>query len=454
MLVVSTKGNTPLTRDLCVECFHEIRLDYMPHSEIEEFLFKVKLDSRTILTIRHESEGGQSKLSIKEKLDIIKPFAIKHDCLIDLEYNLFIVEQPAVKGLNVILSYHNFTKFDEDIILGFLNVGSKLDCRYLKLCVPIDSYSKLTWLEKNFKTCPKQILFAGLGKLGKLSRILYKHINARATYIANDTDCVVPEQLTFAEVEQFNLTRLTKNTAIGGLLGGEQVVNSIGLHYYNEYFLKNNFDAVYLPFSTDNFEDFWSWLNLFKSDNKVYGISVTMPYKNEVREKARTDNPVNIVYFERDKIITSNTDQFALKKALFILDKKGIETILIYGSGAMAELATVEASIFGEVHIMCRDKEKQSEMCKRYSLKEGDLSFKYDLVVNCTPLGLDGTNLFSDMSIILPRMLIDLPYSVHEISSNVNYEQFEHVVDGIQFWKWQALPQLAIFIQVLKDSTK
>ncbi len=451
MLIASFKGGKPCTDNAELYTYHEIRLDFIEQSKIEKHLGECELTPNTILTLRHASEGGLSKLSLKDRISILREYALRNNCLIDIEYKQYIQEKPDLSGLRYILSYHDFDNLNEEEVSAFLKEGALLDCTYLKLAIPIERYMQLSWLETMFKACPKQVLFAGLGKLGKLSRILYKHINARATYIGNGHEKVVPEQLTYEEIEQFRLRKITKNTVIGGLLGGQQVWGSIGLQYYNDYFEQEGFDAMYLPFSCDDFEDFWSWLNTFKKRNKFYGLSVTMPFKRAVREVTSSTKPVNLLHFERDAIITNNTDHFALKKALFILEKQDMSSILIYGSGAMAELSIQEASVFGSVFLRCRDRKKQNEICSKHSIEAGDLNRKYDLVINCTPLGVDETNLFQATGLTPPRMLIDLPYSVMNNSTNLTYHDFEHIIDGIQFWKWQALPQLATFVHSIKN---
>jgi shikimate 5-dehydrogenase len=116
----------------------------------------------------------------------------------------------------------------------------------------------------------------------------------------------------------------------------------------------------------------------------------------------------------------------------------------------MAQLAIKLAPMFGTTFITCRDKDKENALCEKYSLQSGQISKVYDLVINCTPIGCNDTDIFTETGIKHPRMIIDFPYCEYKASLNLAGYESNHYVDGIQLWKWQAMPQLAVFLHNIK----
>lgn len=75
---------------------------------------------------------------------------------------------------NLILSYH---ETDERINLKKLEyvlfLSNRLKARILKLALPINNYSDLIKLPYYIRQSNKPTLVVGMGRLGKISRILY-----------------------------------------------------------------------------------------------------------------------------------------------------------------------------------------------------------------------------------------------------------------------------------------
>ncbi|MBN2829707.1 MAG: type I 3-dehydroquinate dehydratase, partial [Candidatus Cloacimonetes bacterium] len=173
----------------------EIRLDYLKENSFQSYLTNLRPTSKTIITIRDESEGGKFALEAEKKLNLYKEFILKWDCLVDFEYKLYIKQKHLLPPHNLILSLHSFEKFDYNEIRKFLTDASQIDCAYLKLAVNIDTYSDLTKLSELLTGYDKPVLFAGLGKLGKLSRLLHHYLKAAGTYVGLDDNLINPYQL-------------------------------------------------------------------------------------------------------------------------------------------------------------------------------------------------------------------------------------------------------------------
>ena len=123
----------------------------------------------------------------------------------------------------------------------------------------------------------KPVIFAGMGKLGKISRILFRHLGADSTFIGLVENPTAEGQLTAEEAEFFKLNSITQKTQIGGIIGGDQVEHSLGIKYYNDLFTKEKLDALYLPFVTDEIDDLWNWINKANINLTIIPWSCVVP---------------------------------------------------------------------------------------------------------------------------------------------------------------------------------
>ncbi|MFO7896616.1 MAG: type I 3-dehydroquinate dehydratase, partial [Candidatus Cloacimonadales bacterium] len=262
--------------DLPSSCQHlELRLDYLK----KPTSFPIsKLRSEQIITIRDQAEAGKNFCPLSSKLAFYQKAIARKNCLVDLEYRNYSAEIPAT---NLILSYHDFSQnFDLPQLQALIQASNRLKAKYLKIAVNINSYQQFTLLANLIKQANKPVILVGMGKLGKLSRLLYKHLGSAATYIGLAAKPTASGQLSLQEAELFSLSAIEPTTSLGGLIGGEQVYHSLGMKYYNQLFQQKAFNARYLPWFVDDFSDFWQWLLSHKT--LFYGFSITMPYKSEI----------------------------------------------------------------------------------------------------------------------------------------------------------------------------
>ncbi len=139
--------------------------------------------------------------------------------------------------------YSDFSK-----LLEIVRTANSIPAKYLKLAIPVNSFSDLTEIKKLIETSKKPVILAALGKLSFQARILFNHLGAVGTFIAPNDAKIIPDQITLKEAARYRLSSLSKKTMVCGLIGGKQVYNSIGLDFYNNLFENRNIDAVYLPF--------------------------------------------------------------------------------------------------------------------------------------------------------------------------------------------------------------
>ncbi len=432
----------------------EFRLDF--HRNYKNFPQKF-IDSKTIITFRDATEGGINQISFNEKISYYQELVSKYKCLVDCEILLY--KNQCIPASNLILSYHDFSdNLDIERIKSIFKKSNSIPSKYLKIAVKLTEYTQLNLISNLIQTSNKPVLFAGIGKLGKISRILYKFLGAEGTYIGLENYPTATEQITENEAKQYNLTKISRDTQIGGAVGGEQVENSLGLTFYNQYFQSQKIDAIYLPFVVKDFNDFWKWFKTCKFKNRIYGFSVTMPFKkkSEFRNQNSEDKKfpvINLYLPKSDEVF--NTDVIAFKNAIKYLNIKKNEKILIYGTGATAETALMSFMDFENTYLSGRNMAKGKELTSRYLrtfIHENSVNQRgFAVIINCTPIGTNNEDFLKITKLSLLKKVIDLPYT-EKNTLLINYciENEIEYVDGEKFWKWQAEIQLEKFINVLQ----
>ncbi|MBN1948770.1 MAG: type I 3-dehydroquinate dehydratase [Candidatus Cloacimonetes bacterium] len=426
----------------------EFRLDF--HPEPVSFPCEILTDN-SILTIRDQSEGGKFPFDYSCKIDLYNKALLKFKGYVDCEANLF--HQDDIDPEHLIISRHFSTFPAAEELDNLLDLAEKFGPAYLKVACPLDSYHHLSQIGQFIRNSDKNIIFAGYGFLGKLSRLLYSVLGARGTFFSLDGLATYPGQISASEAELFNIHSITTSTRLGGILGGDQVYNSLGLTHYNELFKTQNCDAVYLPFPAVSFTDFRGWFREY--EHLFYAISITMPFKQQACYLAETSLQAANLYVPATRKLL-NTDAAAFQMSLNFLQFKPGETILILGTGATAATLLSLLPATTRIFVTGRNETRGRVIAPQYnstfiSIKQA-ASLQYDLLVNCTPLGLDRENPAEVFKLQLPGKVIDLVYGPRETSLiRLCRQRKIKYVDGKTFWDWQAVIQEKIMLEELRS---
>ena len=429
----------------------EYRLDY--NSEYKKLPEKY-INSKTIITVRDISEGGVKQIPRKEKTEFYGKVINKFDCLVDYELSQY--KNQDIPAQNLILSYHDFSEIlDIQKLEKVVDISNSKAAKYLKIAVNISNYIDLNFIEKIIRKSNKPVIFAALGKLGKIGRILHKHLGADSTFVGLTQYKTADGQLTEEEAAILQLKDISDKTALGGIVGGEQVWQSLGLEFYNTIFKKRKHNAIYLPFFTDDLSDFINWFNSTDFKDRFFGFSVTMPFKKEITKlfdpQDLIDHPINLFLPRSKKIFNSDIEAFL--KCMHYLNIKPENKILVFGAGATTESALIALSGYN-IFITSRNEHKGMELAVKYSREFISISeidnLEFVVLINCTPLGTNNEDVLVKLRIKLPEKIIDLPYKEkntllikHCIENEIDF------VDGKTFWKWQADSQLKKFLNEL-----
>ncbi|MFA7057674.1 MAG: type I 3-dehydroquinate dehydratase [Candidatus Cloacimonadales bacterium] len=417
------------------------------------------LDSLTnykvIITDRWIEEGGKSSRTISEKLLLFKSLLSLPNLAFDLE--IAMLEEVGDLGIDfqrVILSNHSFAPFSASLIQQRIKQAQHHKPFFIKLAQKCDSLQELIEFYNLINTYPQPILSVVMGRYSKLQRLLHQQLGSLGTYIVRAGKETVQGQLTLAEVEKFPHFGNNQKFQWGGLIGGEQVDSSIGIDYYNIHFRENNIPAVYLPLHIEE-EDIALFFKLIENNRELnstcYGFSLTMPFKATIPRLFSHSQISNLlIWGEEKRFYNSDRDAFmAIKQKL---QQFPIDNILIYGSGSMARLA-IEVFQDYKITLTARSKTKLAELRKEYELREIidqiSPSLYFDLMINCSSLGMNGESFSEETGINKFKYVIDLPYSQVEIP--LQLEVGEKYISGREFWRYQSEKQLQLFKESIEN---
>ena len=174
---------------------------------------------------------------------------------------------------------------------------------------------------------------------------------------------------------------LTKK--IYGLIG-RNINYSFSKKYFTQKFKNDKIDnCEYLNFDIDKISDFKK-INL----NNINGFNVTIPYKekiigylDEIEESANNIGAVNTIKILKNKLVGYNTDYLGFINSF---NKKfDYKNVLILGSGG-ASKAIQYAIKTKKINF---DVASRKSDVNHIAYTQIESLEKYDLIVNCTPLG-------------------------------------------------------------------
>tara|TARA_B100000941_G_scaffold32770_1_gene19539 strand:- start:913 stop:1635 length:723 start_codon:yes stop_codon:yes gene_type:complete len=230
---------------------------------------------------------------------------------------------------------------------------------------------------------------------------------------------------------------LTKK--IYGLIG-RNINYSFSKKYFTQKFKNDKiYNCEYLNFDIGQISDF----KKIKLSN-INGFNVTIPYKeriiiylDEVDESARTIGAVNTIKILNNKLIGYNTDYLGFINSFN--EKLDYKNALILGSGGASKA----------IQYAIKNKKINFDVASRKS----DINYidyteienleKYDLIVNCTPLGThpninDKPDLNYDQ-LNDRHLCYDLIYNPSEtLFLNESKKRGAKIMNGLQMLKLQA----------------
>jgi len=370
--------------------------------------------------------------------------------LVDLDLADYRRFPNLVPSKRLILSIHQ-DLLDKEAIGDFLELTER--AFFYKIILREASFSDILWVRKRILASgKKRVIFNVMGRWAIFQRALHESF-ASCGYYAAIGPKVVKEQPDHAAITDIRRNLARKDALVYGILGGKQVNESLSLSKYNDLFWQKQIAAAFLPFPTNDLDEFLVLISFLKQQFRLAGLAVTSPHKQALAQYLNCEmDSINTVQFRDNHhsrnrynnrlgtyVYEENTDLVAFRQSLDLLGIEHNDRILIYGTGDCGDAFAGDLITQGyrKPSIMGRNPAKVSKLNQRYALtplEEGP----YDLFINASFLGLDPLDKIEHLPGFLK--ILDLPYHRHSgptgiikhaISESIPY------IDGHEFWRLQ-----------------
>ncbi|HST77448.1 MAG TPA: shikimate dehydrogenase [Verrucomicrobiae bacterium] len=389
--------------------FVEFRLDYL--SKPAQGLPKLKTfieyhpEALIVATCRRVATGGKFRGSIASQVDVLVKAAHQGCHLVDIELETAVHLKASDfnrlrQSANLILSFHDFkgTKKLEETFARMREYPGD----FFKIVTTANSLYDNVVLMKFLEKYSHQHSLVGfcMGEQGVISRLLCVRAGSQFTFAsASPGEETGAGQIAARTLrETYRIEQVDAATRVYGVVG-DPVAHSLSPIMLNTAFRRENVNALYLALHAKALDDVMACIR----DIPISGLSVTMPYKEEILKHLFKTDPLTakigacntVVRGQDGKLFGFNTDVAGVVRPLELRIRLQGAKILVLGAGGSAR-----AAVFGlrergaEVYILNRTagpaqtlaKQAKAKAINRTMLKKMD----FDVIINATPVGMDG----------------------------------------------------------------
>jgi len=342
----------------------------------------------------------------------------------------------------LILSLHTQVS-DKQTIFEFLSTDIK--AAFYKLAISCNDLNELLEMSKMFPADKiSKMIIVPMYPCPLIFRLLYKLYGSQATYAYLNEETAL-NQPSLALASHCRIKNITPDTDVYVIIGSKQIIESMSIVILNFCYARNKFNYVMLPVIAETANEALEIINQLKANTNLKGVAITMPFKKQIPAIVTGKDIITNSWIP-DTNQFANTDEHAMKIALDKLKILNSRSVLIVGTGATSESTqkVLKEKGFSKVQVITRKQINQIREGMQADVKDFLFEIKYDLLINCTPFGLEDT----DNPDLLPdfEALIDLPYGSKNttLTDKAIKEQIPHI-NGTTFWKWQANEQGKFF---------
>lgn len=355
-----------------------------------------------IATLRSASQGGGFRGGDREKAALLRRAIKAGFAVVDLEIDSPLLARAGrdFRGAEIICSYHNL-EFAPDVskIIEILVVGAARG-HVAKAAFKVNTVRDLLSIVEAataFASSEEEFVLIGMGELGELTRIRAASMKCSFTYASLEPGKeTAPGQIDFDTLRGLGDEPLV--TGIAGHPLGHTL--SPGMHNaaFKELGIAGRY--VVLPTKSEELEDV---LDLTVELN-LRGFNVTIPHKESIvplldrlDDAARQAKAVNTVVNQGGELVGMNTDVHGVAKTF---EKAGVQAkgkrVLIVGAGGAARACVSYLSPLGaRISVVNRTRARAEVLAndfKGVQILERSEAEKapFDVVINCTPLGMKG----------------------------------------------------------------
>ena len=175
-----------------------------------------------------------------------------------------------------------------------------------------------------------------------------------------------------------------------GLIGFS-LQHSFSKQFFTDKFQRKNISGCsYENFELKTIEEF---PKLLEANPALTGLNVTIPYKqsiikflNELDAEAKEIGAVNVIRFEKNKLIGFNSDHYGFAKSLKEILPKGNISALILGVGGGSKAVAYALQKMSIPFKIVSRKPKEDELS--FDKLSDKIITENHLIVNTTPLGM------------------------------------------------------------------
>ncbi len=437
--------------------FLELRLDYIaqPLAALPKLRNFVELHPEVtfIATCRRAANGGKFKGTLAAQIAVLRKAADLGFQLVDLE--LQSVESLKANDLRelydrvgLIISHHDF-KATKNIERQFKEMA-KYPADFYKLVSTAtslhDNVVMMKLLEEN--SARHEMVGLCMGEQGIISRVLGVRAGSIFTFgSAAKGEETAPGQVLASELRDvYRIEMVDQATQVYGV-AGDPVSHSLSPVMMNAAFRRETVNAVYLALHARSLKDLMACVQ----DIPIRGLSITMPYKQEILSLLENSDPLTrqigacntLVRAADGKLYGFNTDVAGIIVPLEQRMNLAGVRVLIVGAGGVARAAAFGLKNKGaEVFITNRTAEKGQTLARQAKvkyMKRPDIAKQqFDVIINATPVGMnDSKHAPLEEKELNTKYVFDLVYTPAETK----------LVKMARAKNLQVIPGLEMFVQ-------
>jgi len=387
--------------------FLEFRLDYLSQptaalAKLKNFL-EMHPEATVIATCRRTVNGGKFRGSAAAELAVLMKAADAGFPLVDLELqSAQALKEQELQALNdrvgLILSYHNFRntkKLEEPF-----DEMSQLQADFYKIVsTATNLYDNVVMMKFiGAHSAKHEMVGLCMGEQGIISRVLGVRAGSVFTFgAATRGEETAPGQATAMELrDTYRIDTVDAATQVYGV-AGDPVEHSLSPVMMNAAFRREAVNAVYLALHAKSLKDLLACVR----DTPIRGLSITMPYKQEILDELENSDPPTrmigacntVVRGVDGKLYGFNTDMAGIVVPLEQRMHLAGARILVVGAGGVARAAVFGLKAKGaEVFITNRTPEKAQSLARQSKakyIKRAEVAKQsFDVIINATPVGM------------------------------------------------------------------
>ena len=446
--------------------FIELRLDYLSQPlsalpKLKAFL-EMHPEATFIATCRRTVNGGKFKGSVAAELAVLRKAADSGFPLVDLELqSAEALKAEDLKDLSnrvgVVLSYHNFKstkKLDEQF-----GEMSKYPADFYKVVSTAtnlyDNVAMMRFVEAS--SGKHEMVGLCMGEQGIISRVLGVRAGSIFTFgAATRGEETAPGQVLAGELrDTYRIDMVDQATQVYGV-AGDPINHSLSPAMMNAAFRRETVNAVYLALHAKSLKDLLACVR----DIPLRGLSITMPYKQEMVDALENSDPLTrqigacntVVRAADGKLYGFNTDVAGVMVPLEQRLQLAGTRVLIVGAGGVARAAAFGLKNKGaEVFLTNRTAEKGQSLARQAKvkyLKRVEVAKQaFDVIINATPVGMNGNKQSPlEEKELNTKFVFDLVYSPAETKlTKMAVAKGLQVVPGLEMFVQQGARQFEIW---------